>query len=147
MKNHKWPLERRKMCEWHFTHNDLFFLFVFFNVKWEKEFWSNNFWNGGRRRVSERKGQSRDEKTKRPSSCQDRGDNQEGGSFLSLCCRGAPGTVEELLVCWDREGQRERQHTSFCYCVGGRREGWRNNLDGLGLIKEKERNRQKRHTL
>lgn len=31
-----------------------------------------------------------------------------------------------LLLCW------------------GRREGWRNNLDGLGLIKDKERKRQNR---
>lgn len=33
-------------------------------------------------------------------------------------------------------------HILLLLCWGGR-EGWRNNLDGLGLIKEKERNRQK----
>ena len=37
---------------------------------------------------------------------------------------GAPGMVEELLVCWDRDCQRERQHISFCYCVGeGEKDG------------------------
>lgn len=41
---------------------------------------------------------------------------------------GAPGMVEELLVWWDREGrgggERERQHASFCYCVGeGEKDG------------------------
>lgn len=34
---------------------------------------------------------------------------------------GASGMAEELL---DREGQREWQHTSFCYCVGeGEKDG------------------------
>lgn len=41
---------------------------------------------------------------------------------------------------WKRP--RERQHTSVCNCVG-RREGWRNNLDGLGLIRERETDRHK----
>lgn len=50
-----------------------------------------------------------------------------GGGFLSLCQRrGAGFAAEELLVCWDREGQGERQHTSFCYCVGeGEKDGGR----------------------
>ena len=50
--------------------------------------------------------------------------------------------VDELLFCWDREGQRG--HASFLLLCWGRREGWRNNLDGLGLIKEKERNTHKK---
>lgn len=55
----------------------------------------------------------------------------------------APGMVRELLFCWERERQRERQnHILLLLCWGGR-EGWRNNLDGLGLIKEKEKNREK----
>lgn len=66
-----------------------------------------------------------------------------GGSVSeSLPEERAPGMVEELLYCWDREGQRG--HASFLLLCWGRREGWRNNLDGLGLIKEKERNRQKK---
>lgn len=57
--------------------------------------------------------------------------------------RGAVGLLGQ------RRPEGTTTHILLLLCWG-RREGWRNNLDGLGLIKEKERNRQKdkkRHTL
>lgn len=68
------------------------------------------------------KGQSRDEKTKRPGTCHmDRGQRETtsrrgvGGLSESLPEEGRRGSAEEQLFVGDREGQRK--HTSFCYCV------------------------------
>lgn len=94
------------------------------------------------------KGQSRDEKTKRPGTCHmDRGQRETtsrrgGWGFLSLCRRRDAGARQRSsCFCW---GQRrpEETHILLLLCWG-RREGWRNNLDGLGLIKEKERKQTK----
>lgn len=63
------------------------------------------------------KGQSRDEKTKRPSTG-DTGRQPAGegvGFSESLPEEGRRGSAEEQLFVGDREGQRK--HTSFCYCV------------------------------
>lgn len=52
-----------------------------------------------------------------------------------------------LFLSGKRRPEGTTTHILLLLCWG-RREGWRNNLDGLGLIKEKEREtRQKRHTL
>lgn len=119
------------------THNDFFLM------------WSGRkSWRKGL--VSDRKGQRerRDEKTKRPQLNEEqtttRRDRelseplpQEGHRERSRSC------------CWfveTKEARREEQHTSLSYCVGGRREGWRNNLDGLGLIKEETKKRTKKGT-
>lgn len=115
--------ERKKMCK-DFTRNDFFFLMLS-----ERKSWSNDFWNGERHGVSERK---RTEQRWEDQTSQQLSDEQgtevttrrRGGAFWVSAGGGAPGLAEELLVCWDREGQRERQHTSFCYCVGeGEKDG------------------------
>lgn len=129
-----------------------------FSMLRERKSWSNDFRHGGRYRVSERKGQRLWKKDRekegnraemrRPnvpvagSWTGDRGDNVEG-AFSESLPEGAPGMVEELLVLL---GQRRPGGTTtriLLLLCWGRREGWRNNLDGLGLIKEKERNRQR----
>lgn len=88
----------------------------------------------GKDRESERKERKKKKKTteqrREDQTSQQLSDEQgtevttrRGGLSESLP-EGAPGTAEELLVCWDREGQGERQHTSFCYCVGeGEKDG------------------------
>lgn len=54
-----------------------------------------------------------------------------------------PGMVEEHFIWWVREGQGGNKHPLlFCW---GRREGCRNNLDGLGLMK-REKKQTKRQT-
>lgn len=133
-----------------FTHNDIIFFFFMLS---ETKSWSKDFWDGERLRGLVRgKGQSRDEKTKRPGTCHmDRGQRETtsrrggGGAFWVSAGGGTPGLGRGAAVCW---GQRrpEETHILLLLCWG-RREGWRNNLDGLGLIKEKERKQTKQHTL
>lgn len=60
------------------------------------------------------------------------------GAFSAECVcggeRGAPGMVEELFVLL---GQRRPEGTTthiLLLLCWGRREGWRNNLDGLGFL-------------
>lgn len=100
----------------------------------EKKSRTDNFQHGGWHKVSGRKEQREWTKDRRNTAevrrpnipavfswTGDRGDSREEAESLP---EAAPGMVEELLVCWDRQGQRERQHTSFCYCVGeGEKDG------------------------
>ena len=64
------------------------------------------------------------------------------GLSESLPRRGGAGTAEGLGLLGQRRPEGTTTHILLLLCWG-RREGWRNNLDGLGLIKEKERKRQK----
>lgn len=133
-----------------FTHDDLyifFFSFLFFHVKWQKESkwrFSEMVGDAGgeglvRGKRTERARAKNRAEMRRPNVpavvgwTEDRSDNPGGRSWrgsrgelvwVSAAGGGAPGMVEELLLCWDREGQRERQHTSVCYCVGeGEKDG------------------------
>lgn len=137
--------ERKKMCK-DFTRNDFFFMLS------ERKSWSNDFWNGERHGVSERK---RTEQRWEDQTSQQLSDEQgtevttrrRGGGFLSLCRRRGTGFGRGAVgLLGQRRPEGTTTHILLLLCWG-RREGWRNNLDGLGLIKEKERNRQKRHTL
>lgn len=134
LKYYTWVCERGKVCRWRpqrkdFTHNDFLLL-------GERE--RERGWDADLRGVSERERESeqrREDQTSQQLS-DERGTEATAsrGRCLSLCPSRGGGAPGSMLVCWDREGQRERQHT---------REGWRNNLDGLGLIKERNRQRQK----
>lgn len=97
-----------------------------------------------RERGNQENAESGDEKTKRPSSCQveqwgtEVGNPGEKGGFLCRVCvwggAGAPGMVEELFILL---GQRRPEGTTthiLLLLCWGRREGWRNNLDGLGFL-------------
>lgn len=113
----------------------------------ERKSWSNDFWHRlvtGKETREGKTEQGWEDQTSQQFSVEQGTEMTTRRGLSESLPQGAPGMVEELLVCWDKGGQRERQHTSLCYFVGGRREGWRNNLDGLCLIKEKERKRQKK---
>lgn len=88
--------------------------------------------------VSERKGERERKKRERGEDQTSQQLSDEHGTEVTTRSglseslpEGAPGMVEELLVWWDREGRGvggvgggERQHASFCYCVGeGEKDG------------------------
>lgn len=145
MKNYKQVLERGKNVQRFHTQWLFFFLMLS-----ERKSWSNDFWNGERHWVSERK---RTEQRWEDQTSQQLSDEQgtevttrRGGGFLSLCRRRGAGFGRGAVgLLGQRRPEGTTTHILLLLCWG-RREGWRNNLDGLGLIKEKERNRQKNST-
>lgn len=118
-------LDWGKMCEW-FPHRErLHTHTVTVLMVSERKTWSNDFGHSGRHRVSEKKKIEREKTGKRWEDQTSQQLAAEHGTEVTArrglsesLLEATPGMVEELLVCWDREGQRERQHTSFCYCVG-----------------------------
>lgn len=121
------------------THNDFFLMWS------ERKSWRKDLLVTGKDRENEEM-----RRPNVPSWTRNRRQPGGTGSFEPLPQEGH--RERSRSCCWfveTKEARREEQHTSLCYCVGGRREGWRNNLDGLGLIKEEKRQKKdkKGHTM